>query len=292
MCTYAEEAWHQEAYSEKEGGKFAEAGPPPVGSGVDTGVAGQVSQAHHPLRAARRHPRGLCAVGLFFNLLQPSLVRVLKGSLRSDHRMSYRMVPRNLRPDLWTLRLCGVPSWTVLVAVRAEHGHQDTDTRLQSLLAPFRGKAVDPLVGLGAGHVLERLAEAILQALDAVLTPPLDGQRLQEVDLALARLPSSTPFRGGRLLRMPVRSILLDGALGRVSRRILSPPADRSRPASRGRALGGRSGVVAIGELFEGGGADVHGVTQGTGLRPGLGHPDQVRGDVAPDVLGTRIPDA
>src|SRR5215216_6298774 len=82
MCTYAEEAWHQEAYSEKEGGKFAEAGPPPVGSGVDTGVAGQVSQAHHPLRAARRHPRGLCAVGLFFNLLQPSLVRVLKGSLR------------------------------------------------------------------------------------------------------------------------------------------------------------------------------------------------------------------
>src|SRR5215216_1431324 len=82
MCTYAEEAWHQEAYSEKEGGKFAEAGPPPVGSGVDTGVAGQVSQAHHPLRAARRHPRGLCAVGLFFNLLQPSLVRVLKGSLK------------------------------------------------------------------------------------------------------------------------------------------------------------------------------------------------------------------
>src|SRR5688572_11228821 len=82
MCTYAEEAWHQEAYSEKEGGKFAEAGPPPVGSGVDTGVAGQVSQAHHPLRAARRHPRGLCAVGLFLNLLQPSLVRVLKGSLR------------------------------------------------------------------------------------------------------------------------------------------------------------------------------------------------------------------
>src|SRR5215212_50552 len=82
MCTYAEEAWHQEAYSEKEGGKFAEAGPPPVGSGVDTGVAGQVSQAHHPLRAARRHPRGLCAVGLFFNLLQPSLARVLKGSLR------------------------------------------------------------------------------------------------------------------------------------------------------------------------------------------------------------------
>src|SRR5215216_73732 len=74
MCTYAEEAWHQEAYSEKEGGKFAEAGPPPVGSGVDTGVAGQVSQAHHPLRAARRHPRGLCAVGLFFNLLQPSTI--------------------------------------------------------------------------------------------------------------------------------------------------------------------------------------------------------------------------
>src|SRR5215216_1889659 len=89
MCTYAEEAWHQEADSEKEGGKFAEAGPPPVGSGVDTGVAGQVSQAHHPLRAARRHPRGLCAVGLFFNLLQPSLVRVLKGSLSRQQTPPY-----------------------------------------------------------------------------------------------------------------------------------------------------------------------------------------------------------
>jgi hypothetical protein len=42
-------------------------------------------------------------------------------------------------------------------------------------IASFRGKAVDPLVGLGAGHVLERLAEAVLQTLDAVLAPPLDG---------------------------------------------------------------------------------------------------------------------
>jgi hypothetical protein len=53
------------------------------------------------------------------------------------------------------------------------------DSRTQSLLASFRGEAVDPLVGLGAGHVSERLAEAILQALDAVLAPPLDGQRLE-----------------------------------------------------------------------------------------------------------------
>src|SRR5215204_738783 len=52
--------------------------------------------------------------------------------------------------------------------------------RPSRLFAPFRGKAVDPLVGLGAGHVLERLAQAVLQALDAVLAPPLDGQRLQE----------------------------------------------------------------------------------------------------------------
>src|ERR687897_3235758 len=99
MCTYAEEAWHQEAYSEKEGGKFAEAGPPPVGSGVDTGVAGQVSQAHHPLRAARRHPRGLCAVGLFLNLLQPSLVRVLKGSLSGLLTLLY---PTYQRPSSTT----------------------------------------------------------------------------------------------------------------------------------------------------------------------------------------------
>jgi hypothetical protein len=62
------------------------------------------------------------------------------------------------------------------------------------LFAPFRGKAVDPLVGFGAGHVLERLAQTVLQALDAVLAPPLDGQRLQEVDLALARLACPTPL--------------------------------------------------------------------------------------------------
>src|SRR5215216_6604741 len=111
MCTYAEEAWHQEAYSEKEGGKFAEAGPPPVGSGVDTGVAGQVSQAHHPLRAARRHPRGLCAVGLFFNLLQPSLVRVLKGSLSSTLAIWPCDTPHRLATLQRPLRLFAGRSW-------------------------------------------------------------------------------------------------------------------------------------------------------------------------------------
>jgi hypothetical protein len=50
-----------------------------------------------------------------------------------------------------------------------------TVPRPSRLFASFRGQAVDPLVGLGAGHVRERLAEAILQALDAVLAPPLDG---------------------------------------------------------------------------------------------------------------------
>src|ERR671921_1806610 len=125
--------------------------------------------------------------------------------------MSYRMVPRNLRPDLLApyatlgyllrrslLRPAGhaayhdgdhtedhggdpqnlsgpVPALQAEVvanaaeddagelygdavdheeanhrAQNAEHAHQDTDSRLQSLLAPFRGKAVDPLVGLGA----------------------------------------------------------------------------------------------------------------------------------------------
>src|SRR5215217_6043283 len=95
------------------------------------------------------------------------------------------------------------------------------------LFASFRGQAVDPLVGLGAGHVLEGLA----QALDAVLAPPLDGQRLQEVDLALARLACPTPLRGGRLLRLPVRGVLLGG--GTLGGGVLSPPADGSRPATR-----------------------------------------------------------
>src|SRR5215203_4847094 len=121
-----------------------------------------------------------------------------------------------------------MPSSTVLIAVRRKQ-----------LLAPFRGQAIDPLVGLGAGHVLERLAEAILQALDAVLAPPLDGQRLQEVDLALACLPRTASLRGGWFLRLPIRGVLLCGLLGRVLRRVLSPPAYRSRPAARGRALGG-----------------------------------------------------
>src|SRR5215207_6911465 len=175
-----------------------------------------------------------------------------------------------------------MPSSTVLIAVRRPR-------RLsQSLLAPFRGQAVDPLVGFGAGHVLERLAEAILQALDAVLAPPLDGQRLQEVDLALARLPRAASLRRGWFLRLPVRGVLLGR---RALRSVLPPPADGSRPASRGRALGGRRSVVAIRELLEGGRADVHGVAQGAGFRPGLGHPDQVRDDVAPDVLRARITD-
>src|SRR5919107_4490741 len=73
------------------------------------------------------------------------------------------------------------------------------------LFASFWGQAVDPLVGFGAGHVRERLAEAVLQALDAVLASPLDGQRLQEVDLALSCLAGPTPLRGGRFLRLPIR---------------------------------------------------------------------------------------
>ena len=102
-------------------------------------------------------------------------------------------------------------------AQKADDTEHYPDRRTQSLLASFRGEAVDPLVGLGAGHVRQRLAEAILQALDAVLAPPLDGQRLQEVDLALARLAAL--LRGGRLLRLSVRGVLLrGGTLGRVLR--------------------------------------------------------------------------
>jgi hypothetical protein len=44
-----------------------------------------------------------------------------------------------------------------------------------SLLAPLRRKAVDPVVGLGAGEGAERLADAVLEALDAALSPPLGG---------------------------------------------------------------------------------------------------------------------
>src|SRR5215211_607860 len=100
-------------------------------------------------------------------------------------------------------------------AQEAENAKHYTYCRLQPLLAAFRGQAVDPLVGLGAGQVGERLAEAGLQAVDAVLAPPLDGQRLQEVDLALACLPRATLLRRGWLLRLPVRGVLLcGGSLG------------------------------------------------------------------------------
>ena len=40
-------------------------------------------------------------------------------------------------------------------------------------LPSFGGEAVDPVVGLDAGEVRERLADAVLEALDAVLAPPL-----------------------------------------------------------------------------------------------------------------------
>src|SRR5919112_1723959 len=154
----------------------------------------------------------------------------------------------------------------------------------RSLLASFRGEAVYPLVGLRAGQLRKRLAEPGLQPLDTVLAPPLDGQRLQEIHLALTCL--ATPLGGG-LLRLPVRrSLFLHGSiLGRIPGTLPAAP-DGGWSTTGGR---GRRGVVAVGEFLHGGRAHVHGVAQGTGLRPGLCHPDQVRRDVAPHVVRARV---
>src|SRR5919205_1524692 len=81
--------------------------------------------------------------------------------------------------------------------IRAQRTPRAPSTRPtveRNLLASFRGQAVYPLVGLRAGEIRKRLAEAGLQPLDAGLAPPLDGQRLQEIHLALARL--ATPLGG------------------------------------------------------------------------------------------------
>ena len=109
------------------------------------------------------------------------------------------------------------------------------------LLASFRGQAVDPLVGLRAGEVRERLAEAGLQALDAVLAPPLDGQRLQEIHLALARL--ATPLRGGRA-SPPARSgssCSAGAPWAGALRGVLPSPADGGGPARASEAGGASS---------------------------------------------------
>ena len=73
-------------------------------------------------------------------------------------------------------------------AHRTPRAPSTTPTVERNLLASFRGEAVYPLVGLRAGELRERLAKAGLQPLDAVLAPPLHGQRLEEIHLALARL--------------------------------------------------------------------------------------------------------
>jgi hypothetical protein len=98
------------------------------------------------------------------------------------------------------------------------------------------GDASPENVGRNIAPHLIRMAETRAKARalrDAVLAPPLHGQRLQEVDLALARL-ACPPLRGGRFLRLSVRGVLLCGStLGGGLRGVLSPPADGSRPAAR-----------------------------------------------------------
>src|SRR6185436_6060060 len=64
--------------------------------------------------------------------------------------------------------------------------------------------------------------------------------------------------------------------------------------SSRGTRPGARDfrSEVGAAQLLEGDDADVDGVTEGAGLRPGLGHADQVRGKELIDVLGTSIADS
>ena len=83
--------------------------------------------------------------------------------------------------------------------------------------------------------------------------------------------------------RCPRRSRLRRGTAGRCGSGWTAALGTLRPEAVRGRS------VVAVGELFESRGADVHRVAQGAGFRPGLGHPDQVRRDVPANVLGARV---
>jgi hypothetical protein len=55
----------------------------------------------------------------------------------------------------------------------AQGGIYEAPREALKRLPSFGGEAVDPVVGLGAGEGAERLADAVLEALDAVLAPPL-----------------------------------------------------------------------------------------------------------------------
>ncbi len=74
------------------------------------------------------------------------------------------------------------------------------------------GEAVDPLVRFGAGQLGEGLADAILQAGDAVLAPQLLGEGAQQVDLGLPSLLCRAALCGPSLIVVGGR-----GSFGRVA---------------------------------------------------------------------------
>src|SRR3954451_5681273 len=165
------------------------------------------------------------------------------------------------------------------------------------LVAAFGGcKTVYPLVGLGAGELAKRFAYAAFEAGHAILAPELLGESPEKVDLALARLvtPGSPPAppRASlrRLLRNPFNGLGLRVGPA-VRSRVGGPGSTGALEATRGRIAGGRS-LLTVGELFESGSANVHGIPQGAGLSPRFGHTNDVRHDVPAHVIGRGIAEA
>src|SRR5918994_1950547 len=218
-------------------------------------------------------PNSQTGMPLLVNLSSGSLVRLPASTTR-------------LKLTTFTKPTISGPSgdgWAVLDPRAAQPGAQTSRAKsgvrratrgpyfppVSPLFAAFGGcEAVDPLIGVGAGELTQGFAYTALEPGDTILAPELLGEGLEEVDLALSSFSGPAPTSPGGFLRGLLLRGLSNGLESRIGPAVRGGAHGRVGPslfAHRARRLivGGR-GVVSVGELFEGGSADVHRVAQGT----------------------------